>query len=92
MNTALILSGGTGSRMGLDTPKQYLEVGGRILLEYCLLTLAESEYIDAVQIVADQEWQDVAGKCVERAGLDDKFRGFSKPGANRQQSILNGLE
>lgn len=92
MNAALILSGGTGSRMGLDTPKQYLEVGGRILLEYCLLPLAECKYIDAVQIVADREWHDLAGECVMRAGLTHKFKGFSSPGVNRQQSILNGLE
>ena len=30
MNTALILSGGVGSRLGGDMPKQYIEVGGRI--------------------------------------------------------------
>ena len=28
MNTALILSGGVGSRLGGDMPKQYIEVGG----------------------------------------------------------------
>ncbi len=92
MNVALILSGGTGSRMGMDVPKQYLEVGGRILLEYCLLPLAESVYIDAVQIVADQAWRGVVEKCVAGAGVGDKFKGFSEPGTNRQQSILNGLE
>lgn len=92
MNIALILSGGTGSRMGLDTPKQYLEVGGRRLMEYCMLPLAASEYIDAVQIVADGEWRDAVRECLTRTGLRDRFRGFSQPGKNRQQSILNGLE
>ena len=29
MNVALILSGGTGTRMEMDVPKQYMEVGGR---------------------------------------------------------------
>ena len=29
MNTALILSGGVGSRLGGDMPKQYIDVGGR---------------------------------------------------------------
>ncbi len=92
MNVALILSGGSGSRMGLDTPKQYLKVAGRPLLEYCMLCFAESEYIDAVQIVADREWHDRVGESISRVGLSGKFRGFSRPGINRQQSILNGLE
>ena len=92
MNVALILSGGTGSRMGLDIPKQYLEVAGRPLLEYCMLCFAESEYIDAVQIVADREWHDRVRESISQVGLGGKFRGFSRPGTNRQQSILNGLE
>ncbi len=92
MNIALILSGGTGSRMGGNIPKQYLEVGGRRLMEYCLLPFADSKYIDAVQIVAAPEWREVAGECAALAGLGDKFKGFSLPGKNRQQSILNGLE
>ena len=28
MNIAIILSGGVGSRMGIDMPKQYVEVEG----------------------------------------------------------------
>ena len=52
MNTALILSGGVGSRLGGDMPKQYIEVGGRILLSYCLERLSRHPLVDAVQIVA----------------------------------------
>ena len=35
MNIALILSGGTGTRMGVDVPKQYMEVAGRPIFTYC---------------------------------------------------------
>jgi 2-C-methyl-D-erythritol 4-phosphate cytidylyltransferase len=83
MNIALVLSGGTGTRLGADIPKQYIEVNGRMIIDYCLETFFASEYIDAVWIVADESWQD---KIV------GKFLGFSKPGKTRQLSILNGLE
>ena len=51
MNVALILSGGTGSRLGSDIPKQYLKVADRTVISYCLETILKSSYIDAVQIV-----------------------------------------
>ena len=54
MVTALVLSGGTGTRMGVETPKQYIEVEKRPIIAYCLKTLFSHNGIDAVQIVADE--------------------------------------
>ena len=36
MNIAIILSGGVGSRMRLDIPKQYKEVAHQPIISYCL--------------------------------------------------------
>lgn len=91
MVIALVLSGGTGSRLGADIPKQYLRVQGRPVLLYCMETLHESPVIDAVQIVAAQEWQEEISGWLEAYGLAEKFRGFSFPGENRQLSIFHGL-
>lgn len=92
MNIALILSGGTGTRVGADIPKQYIEVNGRMIISYCLETLAANDDIDAIQIVADPSWQEEICKWMKISGVEKKFRGFSAPGENRQLSILNGLE
>lgn len=92
MNIALILSGGTGTRLGADLPKQYIEVGGRPILFYCIETLSASPQIDAIQIVAHPQWQDFIQEGTERYDIRAKFRKFSLPGANRQLSILHGLE
>lgn len=91
MVIALVLSGGTGSRLGADIPKQYLRVQGRPVLLYCMEILHKSPVIDAVQIVAAQEWQEEIGSWLEVYGLAGKFRGFSLPGENRQLSIFHGL-
>lgn len=96
MTIALILSGGTGMRLGSDIPKQYIEVDGKPIIFYCLETLLLHPEIDGVQIVADPTWQQVILKELERvsaiSGGLQKFRGFSVPGKTRQLSILNGLE
>ena len=84
MNKALVLAGGTGVRLGADIPKQYIEVNGKMIIDYCLETLDCSEKIDRVMIVADVIWQQHIKK-------DDKFMGFARPGENRQLSIYNGL-
>lgn len=94
MNVALILSGGTGSRMGSEIPKQYLKVAGRMVISYCLEIIMKSSYIDAVQIVAQKSWQELIEESLELFDIEQKgkMKGFSLPGENRQLSILNGLE
>lgn len=85
MNIALVLSGGVGTRLGADIPKQYIDVNDRMIIDYCLETLDKSCYIDAIQIVAEKEWQVKINK-------PKKFAGFSNPGENRQLSIYNGIK
>ena len=91
-NIALILSGGTGRRLGTDIPKQYLEAGGRSVISYCIETLSRHGGIDAIWIVAEPAWQEEILGWLETADVEQKFRGFSLPGENRQLSVLHGLE
>ena len=75
MNIALILSGGTGTRMGVDVPKQYMEVAGRPIFTYCVESLLSHDRIDAVQVVADPLWQkEILGwyrrRTAQKAGVD----------------------
>ena len=65
MVTALLLSGGTGTRMGVETPKQYIEINGKPIIAYGLQTLLSHEGVDAVQIVADEMWREVILTCME---------------------------
>lgn len=92
MNIALILSGGMGSRVHSKIPKQYIKIGDRLVIEYCLECLSLHDGIDAVQIVADLPWHDQIMKCLDKEGLRNKFHGFSAPGMNRQLSIYHGLK
>ncbi|MCI9421968.1 MAG: 2-C-methyl-D-erythritol 4-phosphate cytidylyltransferase [Dorea sp.] len=92
MTIALILSGGTGTRLGFDIPKQYIEVNGRPIISYSIESLSSHNELDAIQIVADPVWQGQIQDWLAEEGECGKFRGFSSPGGNRQLSILNGLK
>ena len=89
---ALFLSGGIGSRVGGEIPKQYITVAGRPVFSYSLDVLMGCSRLDGVRIVADPEWEGEIEAFMSRLQYQpDKFMGFSLPGATRQLSILNGI-
>lgn len=88
---AILLSGGTGTRLGSDTPKQYLKVNNKMIIEYSLSTLLDSSAVEKLLIVADQRWQGEIKQVVEEQDNAHKFAGFASPGETRQYSIFNGL-
>lgn len=88
MNYAIILSGGIGTRLGLDMPKQYYEVNKKPIIRYVIETMEQCEVVDGFVIVAAEEWQEYMQNQIF---LPEKFLGFALPGENRQLSIYNGL-
>lgn len=89
MVTALLLSGGTGTRMGVEKPKQYIEVGGRPIIAYCLQALLSHERIDAVQIVADEMWRKLILECVDGLCAAESCRDISGEGAPGTDGMLS---
>lgn len=82
----IILSGGTGVRLGGTIPKQYIEINDRPIIADCIDTFEACEAIDKYVIVAASEWEEYV-----RGYVTDKFAGFAMPGENRQLSIYSGL-
>ena len=57
MNTVgVILAAGSGSRTGLSTPKQFLLLGGKTVLEHSVQTFHDHPCIDQVVIVTAEEF------------------------------------
>ncbi len=85
----LIPAAGTSERMGLATPKQYLELLGRPLLYHSVNALLADARIDTVFVVlapGDREFREHAwGEFGER--IAPLYCG----GATRHDSVLNGL-
>lgn len=91
MNIAIILSGGVGSRMGLGIPKQYVEVNGKPILDFCMQTFLLHENIDSIVIVVAPEWKDYVIKNLAKT-KPSKPIFYAIPGETRQYSILNALK
>lgn len=95
MNIAIILAGGTGSRLGGDMPKQFLELSGQMMILHSMRAFAESEYVGNIQIVADKAYREKIEDAMFEdtdSPIGEKFLGFSDPGENRQLSIYNAMK
>ncbi len=88
----LVPAAGSGSRVGGDTRKQYLELGDQPILVWTLLRLAAHPRITAIHLIVPET--DVAfcrTGLVNRYGLQ-KISSVISGGDERQDSVRNGLE
>jgi len=90
MNIAIILSGGVGSRMGLDTPKQYVLVNKQPVISYCLKTFFDNTQTDAIIICVADEWKEFVQKNVVKLNPHKPIF-YAKAGETRQYSVFNSL-
>ena len=88
---AIILSGGVGSRMGLNIPKQYVMVNDMPILNYCLQTFLNNENIDSLVIGVADEWLEFVKENLSKLNPTKPVL-FAKPGETRQYSIYNALK
>ena len=86
MNIALVLSGGTGARMGLDVPKQYQMIAGKPVIVHTLERLERFQGVAGVIAVAPAEWTARMWEWKEVYGLS-KLWDIASGGTDRQQSI-----
>ena len=90
--TVLLMAAGSGLRMGGDTRKQYLDVGGRPLFTYALETFDRSDIITDIMIVVPEGDQEYCREIVESFGLAGKVRKIVAGGRERCFSVHNGLQ
>lgn len=77
MNIVIILSGGSGTRLGGETPKQYLVSEGRSMIERAMEPFFLHAEIDAVWIVAEGEWRESILADIGRLATDSGYSGVS---------------
>lgn len=56
MNVAVILAGGSGSRLGNDVPKQFLKVAGKQVIEHTLDVFENCAQIDEICVVSKPDY------------------------------------
>lgn len=55
-NVAILMAAGKGVRVGGELPKQFMEVHGKMLLEYSLQTFQSHPRIDEIYVVLPEEY------------------------------------
>jgi 2-C-methyl-D-erythritol 4-phosphate cytidylyltransferase len=87
---AIIPAAGLGTRMGADTPKQFLDLDGMPLIVFTLKRLAASPAITEFLIATRADDTGFVQDKVARAGLGRPLR-VVQGGDTRQQSVANAL-
>lgn len=89
-NAALIVAAGRGRRMGAETPKQYLALGGQAVLHHTIASFLASDRIDTVTVVIHPDDHDLYTAAI--AGITDpRLRPPVPGGASRSASVHLGL-
>ena len=88
---AVALAAGTGSRVGGEIPKQFVDLVGRPVLSYCVATFARVEAIDRIVIVASEPMISTAAAIAERAA-GDKPVDLVVGGAQRSDSSRAAID
>lgn len=91
MNIAILLAAGSGSRMGLEEPKQFLLINNKPLFMYALETLNAHPYIDKIVLTISKEHEDEARKIVEKNHIN-KLVDIVIGGDSRQESVFNSIK
>ena len=90
MNIAVILAGGTGSRVGATMPKQFLYIDGRSIIERCIDAFEQAEGIDEVAVVVHPEWLEYMRGLLD-ANHWRKVKRLIEGGSERYMSSLNAI-
>lgn len=90
MNIAIVLAGGTGTRVGAAIPKQFIDVLGKPILAYTLENLNDNPEIDAIEVVCHKDWVDTIRTMVKNFSIN-KVKWFCLGGDTFQESTLNGI-
>jgi len=89
---ALVPAAGMGKRMGAEINKQYLLLAGKPILAHTLQVFQDTPFIDDIYVVIPAaEIPYCQEHVVERHGLT-KVRQIVPGGAERQYSVMNGLQ
>jgi 2-C-methyl-D-erythritol 4-phosphate cytidylyltransferase len=81
--TLILAAGGTGSRMGASTPKQYLPLSSKPIALHSFDLFCQMDEIDEIVVVCEPSYRSLFQST--------KSIVFADPGKTRQQSIFSGF-
>ncbi len=85
---AIILASGTGSRSGLNIPKQFYKINGKSVLDYSIEAFQNNTNIDEIIVVSNPNFIDLTKEISFKYS---KVKNVLIGGETRQQSSYNGV-
>ena len=90
MNVALLTAAGSGTRMQLNIPKQFIHVDDKPIIIYTMEAFQNHPSIDAIIVVTIDSWSDVLWAYAKQFGIT-KLKWVVPGGDSGQESIHNEL-
>jgi 2-C-methyl-D-erythritol 4-phosphate cytidylyltransferase len=88
---AVIVAGGSGQRMGTETPKQFLLLKGKPLLQYTLNTFLNTfADLDVILVLPSQHFER-GRNIIEQMNVEERVQ-ITAGGETRFHSVQNGLQ
>lgn len=91
MNIAVVLAAGSGTRTGLETPKQFVMANGKLLVEYSLATFQAHPDIDEIAVVTSEAYIQQIEQLKEK-GQYSKLNKILLGGTERYQSSWAAIQ
>ena len=85
---ALIVAGGSGTRLQTGRPKQYQHIGNTSLIERAISRFEDHIMIDKVVVVIKPEHEELYNTAIPKHLKKE----FTYGGSTRQESVFNGLK
>lgn len=88
---AIVLSAGSGKRMGSDIPKQYLNIYEKPVIYYSLKAFEESDVSEVILVAGEHDIEYCRTQIVEKYQLA-KVKAIVPGGKERYDSVYEGLK
>lgn len=88
---AIIVAAGSGTRMGGETPKQFIRVAGKALLHHTIERFLSLSFPVGIIVVVNQEKKEYWKKYCQENELMDRYA-IPSGGITRFHSVQNALE
>ena len=90
---AVILAGGTGSRMGsTDMPKQFLEIKGKPIINHTIEKFLPNPRFEKIIVLSPRKWVHHTEEIIRKyTGKTDRIA-VIEGGATRNETIMNAID
>lgn len=90
--TLIIPAAGSGSRLNRETPKPFLEISGKTILEHTILRFLDLENLSQVIVATSPRYLSSAEEVLQKVLPEHITYQVIEGGAERQHSIFNTLK